>query len=389
MAEKVFGIEQLVVGGNRYQPLDERDVFEVLETFLGIGPQDLEVVQMKGPNPKRVDIRTKTVDVWTRKGIHQQIDNRYVLSNGKVVLIVRPFDEYTEIRINRVPIIWDEQSLLRIFSFYGDIKTIKHEWFVNRNIREEYVDVRNGTYRVKMIVKRDIPSTLVLSNYKIEIFYRGQKQTCWKCGRPQHTKNDCTTRYGNYANIFSMDDFPVLNDPEDDASSTAPEEPASMLTPESSASTTESAPTDTTEDSAPVPAAATATTVSEAPASAEAPDLEDNSLAHTAPENTEVPVPVPVAVTVPVPAAATTVPVPAAATTAPVPAATTSSATASTVPVPAVAATSTAASTVPVPATTTVLVPAATTSSAATTVPVPAAATTVPVPAATTTAAAS
>ena len=65
-----------------------------------------------------------------------------------------------------------------------------------------------------MKIKYDIPSTLIISRFKIEIFYFGQPQTCWRCGM-DHRKGDnggCTTEYKDFINKFSLSDFPPLNE---------------------------------------------------------------------------------------------------------------------------------------------------------------------------------
>ena len=77
-----------------------------------------------------------------------------------------------------------------------------------------------------MKVTRDIPSTLIVSDFKLEIFYRGQHQTCWRCGKDanDHRKKDCTTRYNNFANVLSISEFPELrssNAPANSASNDA------------------------------------------------------------------------------------------------------------------------------------------------------------------------
>ena len=91
MAEKVFGIEQEIASGGEFKALEHADVYEVLESILGLQPQDLDAIQMHGPNPRRVDVCTKSLEVWQRKGIDQHIEKKYFLTSGKTVIIVRPF----------------------------------------------------------------------------------------------------------------------------------------------------------------------------------------------------------------------------------------------------------------------------------------------------------
>ena len=197
-------------------------------------PQDLDAIQMYGPNPRRVDVSTKSLEVWQRKGIDQHIEQKYVLTSGKTVVIVKPFEELKEVRVKRVPVYWGKDALNRIFSFYGTIKTITQERMYQRG-REGYLkdfDIRNGTYKIKMKVTRDIPSTLIVSDFKMEVFYRGQHQTCWRCGRDasDHKKTDCTTRYSDFANILNISEFPALGSTNASATSASEDASESMET---------------------------------------------------------------------------------------------------------------------------------------------------------------
>ena len=72
MAEKVFGIEFIVPRGQRnYTPLDENDVYQVLEEMMKLDPvEDLETIQMHSPNLRRVDVSTKCLAVWDEKDLY-------------------------------------------------------------------------------------------------------------------------------------------------------------------------------------------------------------------------------------------------------------------------------------------------------------------------------
>ena len=96
MAEQVFGIEVETPDGEKHEYLTHTEVYEVLEKVLGLTPMDLETIQMHGPDPRRVDIETVNLDVWHRKGLHNHIEKNYTISTGKVVKIVKPFEEYVE-----------------------------------------------------------------------------------------------------------------------------------------------------------------------------------------------------------------------------------------------------------------------------------------------------
>ena len=112
-------------------------------------------------------------DVWYKRDLHRLLEKKFSLQSGKIIRIVRPLEKVAEIRIKRVPSWWKEDELRRIFSFYGSIRDIYQEKFrntidpkntYNRNIKDIYTGLKNGNWKIKMIVRTAIPSTLVVSN---------------------------------------------------------------------------------------------------------------------------------------------------------------------------------------------------------------------------------
>lgn len=212
MADNIFGIELVVKEGERYVPLSESDVYHVLETILNLEPEeDVCTIQMHSPNPRRVDIRTKCLAVWSDRDIYSFIDKQYVLDNGKIVQIIRPYEEYTFVRVKRVPLSWNNETVKRILSNYGIVKSVREESFHSE--RDGYERCTNGNYGLRMKITKPIPSTLSIRYTKIEIWHSGQDQTCWKCGMA-HSKSECHTTFKNFINRFTWADFPELPPPE-------------------------------------------------------------------------------------------------------------------------------------------------------------------------------
>ena len=216
-AQTIFGIKHLFPGTLTTQhnaPLSVEDIYEVLDEIIEIADFKLQRVQLYGQDPHRIDVRVRLLSDF-QTYIEPILEREYLLRSKKLVKIVKPFEEYKTIRVRRVPGVWDEADLVRIFSFYGTVKGIEEETMrpspTNR-IRESWRELYTGTYRLKMKVNRDIPSTLIVSRFKIEIFYFGQNQTCWRCGMA-HRKSDnggCKTEFNEFVNKFTMEDFPEL-----------------------------------------------------------------------------------------------------------------------------------------------------------------------------------
>ena len=207
--DNVFGIEIVGVKSPQVMRLGEGDIYHVLETIMGLVPEeDVDVIQMLSPHPRRVDVSTKCLAVWSDRDLFQFMDKQYELNNGKRVWISKPFDEYTTLKVKRIPVWWSESTLERILSYYGDVKSIKKEIF--RSMRDNYKGIYNGNYNVKMKVKRAIPSTITVSGTRFEMYYYGQKQTCWVCGKP-HLKENCDSKsVDDHVNKFDIDAFPPL-----------------------------------------------------------------------------------------------------------------------------------------------------------------------------------
>ena len=161
----IFGIELLGVRGPQLNKLGENDIYEVLETLMGLVPEeDIAVIQMISPNPRRVDISTKCQEVWRDRDLFKFMDQHYVLSTGKRIFITRPYEETNTVKVKRVPIYWRHSDLERVFSYYGEVKWIKEDIF--RSSRDYYKGIYNGNYTIKMKVKKAIPCSMTVHGSK-------------------------------------------------------------------------------------------------------------------------------------------------------------------------------------------------------------------------------
>ena len=125
MGDRTFGILQKASGDTR--PLNHHDVYEVTERILGLVASDIQKIQLHGPHRRRVYVKLYSRDIWYGRGIDRHIDRDYQLAAGKSVTIVQPFEDIDEVRVKRIPIIWDEQDVKRIFAFYGEVRSITEE----------------------------------------------------------------------------------------------------------------------------------------------------------------------------------------------------------------------------------------------------------------------
>ena len=107
MKEDIFGIEPVIHSGD-FVPLKYEDIYKVIETVMGLDPAvDLEGIQIHGPNPRRVDVLTKTNAVWYDKNLFDYMNLEYEPETGLTVLITRPYEDYKVVkvvRVKRIPI---------------------------------------------------------------------------------------------------------------------------------------------------------------------------------------------------------------------------------------------------------------------------------------------
>ena len=129
-AQKIFGIELVIPDHKKKSynpPISVDDVYEVIDEILIIDDSEMSRVQMYGQDPHRIDITMKNSDGFNRY-IETHLDEKFLLRSGKVIKIVKPFEAIKEVRVRRVPGVWDESDLARIFNFYGEIKSIDEEF---------------------------------------------------------------------------------------------------------------------------------------------------------------------------------------------------------------------------------------------------------------------
>ena len=188
------------------------DIYEVLEKVLKIHPDDLSVCQ-RGPKlAKFWHVGVKTEEIWDRLDLSKHVGEIYRLRLGTEVQICKTLETCEKITVKHIPPHWGKEHVERIFSFYGKIVNMKREpmKYSVRGCKRSYEKVWNGNWRIRMAVKKSIPSNLIISGWQIEVFYRTQTRTCYRCGQDGHVASQCDTRYRDFENRFNMEDYPEL-----------------------------------------------------------------------------------------------------------------------------------------------------------------------------------
>ena len=212
MCDNILGVELVDVPSSTpkaSQFISVQDIHEVLHHVMKLKPTDLEGLQKNSPKPGRYDVYVKSMEIYNSKNLNRLLYKKAKLCSGKTVLITKAFEETRSVRVKRMPMFWKCDKVKRIFSWYGDIHSVEREKWKTYDDFNGYGGLWNGTYLIQMVVRRDIPSTITIAGHRLEVFYKGQPGTCWRCGG-DHLKSECTTPWRYFTNRFDIDDFPVL-----------------------------------------------------------------------------------------------------------------------------------------------------------------------------------
>ena len=180
---------QLVDYARAYDSLYVEDVYNVVEDILKLDPSnDIGVIQKgMGHAPKSYNISINSEEIWDTHQLSNFLEKKYRLTSGKVVLIqlyAQAFGKYENVMVKNAPPHWDKSYIERIVGAYGTIISITQEVlkYSVRQVKYGYDNIWNGNWRITMKVNKPIPSSLNISNERIEFHYRGQTKTCWRCG---------------------------------------------------------------------------------------------------------------------------------------------------------------------------------------------------------------
>ena len=123
-ANRIFGIKW-----QQNNAIVIEDVYEILEEIMRISPADIQTIQQYSPDTKRIDVKMSSDDKYNEYKIDDHIEKAYSLRTGAIVRICKPYEEYTQVRLRRIPTTWDMDDVKRVFSAYGVVKQINEESF--------------------------------------------------------------------------------------------------------------------------------------------------------------------------------------------------------------------------------------------------------------------
>ena len=214
--ELILSIE-LVDYTSSHASLYIEDIYAVVDDVLQLNPSEhIAVIQSGriGNTVKKYNIGIKNRRIWYEQHLDLFLDTKHGLSTGKNVFIQRSYERYENVTVKNVPPHWGKEYVERVFSAYGTIINISQESLKYNvraeDLRHDYSSIWNGNWRIRMKIRKAIPSNLIISDNPIEIHYRNQRKTCWRCGL-DHQRRDCRTEADDFINTFDIEQFPELN----------------------------------------------------------------------------------------------------------------------------------------------------------------------------------
>ena len=168
---------------NKYGSLKIDHAVEVIEETLELNHNDVISIRRFGFNPKRIDIGLKS-QAFNTIVVQQCLGETVRISSGHVVSVNMPNNWISDVYVKGAPLEWSEYRYKRIFSYYGDVKKINYMSLKeNDTSKKEYLAKENGIVKIRMKIRKAIPSSMTIEQERIEVYYRGQTRTCWTCGR--------------------------------------------------------------------------------------------------------------------------------------------------------------------------------------------------------------
>ncbi|PIK45398.1 putative zinc finger CCHC domain-containing protein 3-like [Apostichopus japonicus] len=152
-----------------------RQVFEILESVGATVASVLDAVQVL-PN-KSMDVTFKTVAL---KRAFVKVLRRLPS------VVVEPYsNDYVVVTVLNVEHELNDNIVKFALGMYG--KVVASRWCVY----PEYPSIFNGNRQYKVVLEKDIPSSLRIGARNISVRYPGQPFTCLRCGGRDHRIKEC------------------------------------------------------------------------------------------------------------------------------------------------------------------------------------------------------
>lgn len=146
----------------------------------------------------------KACDLNTAQRVVEEHDGKHTMAVDKKSYTIRMWMEDGGVDVKLYDLSEDvtDDSIVDFMRDYGDIISIRElAW----DSKYEFPDIPTGFRVVRMVVKRNIPSFVVVDGEHTCVSYHGQKQTCRHCGEFAHSGIPCVQNKKLIAQKFDAD----------------------------------------------------------------------------------------------------------------------------------------------------------------------------------------
>lgn len=132
----------------------------------------------------------KVTDLELAQKICEEHDEKHEVEvEGKrYVLKIRMEDGTVEVKLFDLPDDISEQSIVEFLNGFGDVLSVREQMWSDQYT---FKGVSTGVWVARMLVKRNIPSYVVIDGETTYLAYFGQHQTCKHCGDYVHNGASC------------------------------------------------------------------------------------------------------------------------------------------------------------------------------------------------------
>ncbi|KAK3731905.1 hypothetical protein QZH41_005542 [Actinostola sp. cb2023] len=143
------------------------------------------LITTPGPMPVSVPTVLPTEKHEHSRYVEQILKFGTITMNGFPVVVTSVDARKKYVKVYYLPYEVDNRDLVSEMSKYGHVYNVRRDTMVN------YPEIETGVRTVTMALDDNIPSFLKVMGFQAKIYYRGQTQTCRKCGATDHFVRDC------------------------------------------------------------------------------------------------------------------------------------------------------------------------------------------------------
>lgn len=140
--------------------------------------------------PRRNLIFVETPDLDCAQGYVDDHDGKHAMRVDDQEYAVRLYmeDGAVNVKVRDLPPQWENDLIVKTLMQYGKVVAIKDDLWEVGFVKGK----KNGTRTVRMVVKKPIPSYVLVASEQAFVSYPNQQHTCKSCSKPVHPNKKCS-----------------------------------------------------------------------------------------------------------------------------------------------------------------------------------------------------